>query len=196
MTTSLILGPSIRLSSDEGALLIGEAERSSDASRMLVGAWAYSTEFSADPLDLDDNTATGRRGNWGTYVRGERTLFDGESTLSVFGRLGYADGDFNIFAYFFSAGLNWRGGIGGRTADTLGLAVAWAETSANVEGLAADYGQDVDAREIAVELTYRMPMNKSFSLQPHLQFIINPGLNPALDNAWVIGLRFQAALFH
>lgn len=184
----------IRLSSDEGALLIGEVERAAYSDRLLMGAWAYSAKFSVDPLDFASDQAAAKRGNFGFYVRGERILHDNESTVSVFGRLGYAHGDFNVFDYFVSAGLTWRGMLHGRFDDQMGLAVAWAETSGNVVDLAGELGTDVQPREVIIELTYRASINDMIAIQPSIHYVINPGLDPSLDDAFVIGLRFELAL--
>jgi len=48
-----------------------------------------------------------------------------------------------------------------------------------------------DSRETSIELTYRAPITGWLTLQPDIQYIINPGLDPALDNALVISLRFE-----
>ena len=185
---------SIRLSSDEGALLIGEVERATYTDRLLLGAWAYSAKFGADPFDLSQDEIAAKRGNFGFYVRGEKTLYVDASELSVFGRLGYAHGDFNVFDYFASAGLTWRGMLHGRPDDQIGLAFAWAETSSNVLDLADELGVGAEPREVIVELTYRAPISEMIAIQPSLHYVINPGLDPSLDNALAVGLRFELTL--
>lgn len=185
---------SIRLSSDEGALVIGELERATASDKLLVGAWAYSAKFTADPLDLSQAQTEAKRGNSGFYVRGEKTLYSNESALSVFGRLGYAHGDFNVFDYFASGGLTWRGMLRGRPDDQAGVAFAWAETSSNVLDLADELGADAEPREVIIEVTYRAPINDRIVVQPGVHYVINPGLDPSLDNALVVGLRFELTL--
>lgn len=184
----------INLSSDEGALAIVEAEWATKASRILAGAWGYSAKFSEDPLDIGNAIPEQRRGNFGAYLRGETVVLDAEQRIAIFGRAGYAHGDFNVFDYFFSAGVNGRGLIPGRHDDELGLAFAWSETSGNVKDLAARAGDAVDSREIAFELTYRANVTDRVVLQPAVHYVINPGINPALGNAFVAGLRFQVGL--
>ena len=184
----------IRLSEDDGALLIGELERQSDRSKLLLGAWGYTAEFSTDPLDAGAATEA-RRGNAGAYARGETVLLDGESKLSVFGRVGIAHGDFNPFGSYLGAGINWRGAFAARPDDRLGVAVAWAETSGHVKQLAAGAGTTIDSREIAFELTYYAVVSERLRLQPNLQYVVNPGLNPQLDDALAVGLRFVIDLW-
>src|SRR6516162_8261320 len=45
--------------------------------------------------------------------------------------------------------------------------------------------------EMALEATYQAQINKWLSIQPDLQFIINPGGNEDLGNAVVIGGRIS-----
>ncbi|MDY6947997.1 MAG: carbohydrate porin, partial [Pseudomonadota bacterium] len=49
----------------------------------------------------------------------------------------------------------------------------------------------LERHESAIELTYRVQARSWLALQPDLQYIINPGTDPALEDAWVVGLRFE-----
>ena len=184
----------IRISQGDGALVIGEVERRFEAAKMLFGAWGYTAEFSTDPLDTDAD-ARMRRGNVGAYLRGEAVVFDGNSRVSAFGRLGVAHGDFNPFGWFLGGGMTWQGAFAARPDDEFGIAIAWAETSDHVMRLADDAGVQIEAREIAVELTYSIVVADRVRLQPNLQYIFNPGLDPQLDNAFAAGLRFVIDLW-
>jgi porin len=55
----------------------------------------------------------------------------------------------------------------------------------------AELGSTFEAHETAIELTYRMQATPWLALQPDVQYIVNPGTDPSLDNAWVVGLRFE-----
>ena len=46
-------------------------------------------------------------------------------------------------------------------------------------------------REIAIELTYRAEITEYLAIQPDLQYVINPGLVPGRDDAFVAGLRLE-----
>lgn len=183
----------IRLGGDDGALIIAELEWFQHSSRMLAGAWGYTEEFSADVAGggLTDDS----HGNYGLYLRGETAPFKALPEISVFGRIGYAEGKVNVFEYFASAGVTWRGSML-REGDEFGIAFAWAETSGHVEDLAVSAGAEVDAREIAVELTYRLPLGERFALQPTLHHVSNPGIDPLLDDALVVALRLEIGLLN
>lgn len=176
----------IRLGNGDGALLIGEVEAPLPAGKLLLGYWRYTGAF--DTLD------GGRgRGNDGIYLRGETRLTrereDAEQGLAGFFRFGLADGRINMFDRFASAGISYTGLSPGRDKDQFGLAVAAAFTSHGYRR------QMVSNRsEIALELTYRMPVTGWLTVQPGLQYIVNPGADPAIRDALAVGLRTELAV--
>lgn len=182
-------GTAVRLSEAEGALLIGEVEHTRDRSRLLLGAWGYTAAFSTDPLAVSDSTERSY-GNSGVYVRGETILQEANPTVAAFARFGQLFGDFNVFSQFISAGITWRG-IDARPDDEFGIAVAWAEASADVRDLADSFGRALEPREVALELTYKFPVAEWLTLQPNFQYVVNPGLDPSLKDALAAGLRFE-----
>ncbi len=181
----------IRLSDADGALLIGELERSTEGSKLLLGGWMYSAD-SAEVSAVDGQfpDATGR-GNSGLYLRGESVLFARQARVSGFARAGIADGKFNGFSSFLSIGIHVQRPFKSRQDDEVGFAMAWAGTSSALRQAGADAGVPIESHETAIELTYRAKLTDHVTVQPNIQWIINPGLNPQLDNALVIGLRFE-----
>lgn len=173
----------VKLGNGDGALLVAEVETPLPHGRLLFGGWRYTARF-------DDHAGNSGRGNDGFYVRGETALFeeagDPAQGLAAFARLGIADGRFNTFRRFASAGLNYTGPFRGRDEDQLGLAVAAAFTS-------DAYKRAVPANdaEVAFELTYRAPVASWLSLQPSAHYIINPGADPSVRSALAFGLRAE-----
>ena len=55
----------------------------------------------------------------------------------------------------------------------------------------AQLGESTDRTETNIELTWRARVNDWLTLQPDVQYVMNPGTNPAVRNAWVVGLRFN-----
>ncbi len=184
----------IRLSNDDGALLIGELEYTREQSRLLLGAWGYTAKFSTDPLDTGQSSDFSYD-NAGAYVRGEAMLRAADPAIAVFARYGYIPGDVNLFSQFISSGVTWRG-LGSRPDDEVGVAFAWAETSEHVRDLADLAGLAIEDREIAVELTYRFPVAEWLTLQPNVQYVVNPGLDSALDDALAVGVRFELEILN
>jgi porin len=173
----------VKLGDGDGALLVAEIEAPLPHGRLLFGGWSYTARF-------DDHTGNSGRGNDGLYMRGETALFeesgDPAQGLAAFARLGIADGRFNTFGKFASAGLNYTGPFKGRDEDQLGFAVAAAFT-----GDAYKRVVPADNAEVAFELTYRAPVASWLSLQPSAHYIINPGADPTVRNALAFGLRAE-----
>jgi porin len=169
----------------DGVLLAAETGIARDGRLWSLGGWTYSEPF-ADLVTGDERT------NFGAYVALEEALLvpaagDGPG-LSGSLRAGFANGDVNAIESFFSATLVASGLLPGRPQDRLGLGVILANGSDGFLGGLADPRD----REINIELTYHAQITDEISLQPDLQWIINPGLDGSIEDSFVIGLRLSA----
>ena len=175
----------VQLGDGDGALLAGEFEWSGGGHRLLAGAWAYTADF--DEWE-DTSAGTPRRsdGNAGAYLRGETAMRE-NGDVRLFGRLGIADERYNVASAFLGAGVNWIGPLAGRPDDQFGVALAWAQASQDYR----DSQASADRREVALELTYRAPITDRITVQPDIQYVVNPGLDPALDDSLAVGLRME-----
>lgn len=170
----------VKLNADEGALAIAEVEVPIANARLLAGHWRYTADFEASDGVIAN-------GNAGTYIRGETPLFQNDKReLDGFFRLGKAASRFNMFDAFASAGVKLTGVISPSGTDELGFAVAKAWTS---NGFRETTG--ADAGETVFELTYRREALPFLTLQPSLQYVLNPSADPAIEDALVLGLRFE-----
>jgi porin len=52
----------------------------------------------------------------------------------------------------------------------------------------------IDIGELALEFTYKIHVFEHYSIQPNVQYIINPGANSTLNNALVATMRFNIYL--
>ena len=188
----------IDLSEDEGVLAVFEASYEQDGTKLVGGYWFYSDKF--DHLTRTDGQGMALRkdGNDGFYFLAEQKIFsealDPEQGLSVFARYGTAEDDFNQFKSYLGLGGVYTGLIPGRDEDQVGFAIASAENgSPYKQALAAD-GSFAESRETSLELTYRAQVTPWLALQPNIQYVINPGTDPALEDALVVGLRAEIAL--
>lgn len=173
----------VRLGYGDGALLVGEVEAPLDGGKLLLGHWRYTADF-----DRNDGNGAGG-GNAGTYIRAELPLVERSGCkVDGFVRLGTASGRYNMFDRFASSGLKFSGGVPGREQDEFGIAIAAAFTSDS-------YRQVTGAAptEIAIEATYRAPVNRWLSLQPNIHYIRRPSADRAIDDALVVGLRAEAS---
>ncbi|MFZ4858213.1 MAG: carbohydrate porin [Desulfuromonadaceae bacterium] len=184
----------IILKKDDGVFAAVEAGLSAGQSggkeyfKIGAGAWLHTAHVESFDGQQNDE-------NHGFYFIAEKTLFaengDGQG-LGGFVQLGRADDHRNQIARYWGAGLNYTGLITGRDRDSIGLAVAssrnggkFMEYSENVERV------PVDHTETAIELTYRAELRPWLSIQPDFQYIINPGMNRSLENAFQIGSRVK-----
>lgn len=149
-----------------------------------VGVWYDGQSYTSLRDGFD------RRGNYGTYFGAEQMLCkenpdDEEDTqgLGVFFQYGWCPDDVNLIRYHVGGGAVWKGLIAGRDDDTTGIGLTRAEFSSYLPGQGA---------ETTTEWFYKAPINSHLTLQPDIQYVSSP--NGFLNNAWVIGLRFEAAL--
>jgi len=175
----------VQLGGGDGALMAAELEWSGAGLRLLAGAWSYTADFEEwrNPADAATPRSDGKRG---AYLRGETAIGD-NGDVHLFGRLGIADERYNVASAFLGAGVNWIGPLPRRPDDRFGVAVAWAEASEDYRVSQAT----IDRREVAFELTYRASITDRVTVQPDIQYVVNPGLNPALDDALAVGLRLE-----
>ncbi|HEX2139491.1 MAG TPA: carbohydrate porin [Woeseiaceae bacterium] len=186
----------VHLSSEEGALGIAEAQWSRGRiEKASVGHWRYTAGF-ADLLATGASPLPERRDNKGTYGAIEIGLNDPgtEWSSSAFVRYGAAEGRINEFDRFLGIGLRFAGIIPGRPRDQVGLAFSRADVSPAAQHAATAAGLLRDHFEAAVELTWRAEINEWITLQPDIQYVTDPGADPALANALAFGLRVEISM--
>lgn len=184
----------IKLGNGDGALLISEADYALDSARLIAGIWHYTGAFEDQWSTATAGMPVLRKGgNTGVYLRGEAQLVGApdERGMRGFFRLGLADDRFNVFGAFAAAGLVWKGLVPTRVADETGIAFAWAEASRDYERVVGASASASAPREIVVELTHRIPLNDWLTVQPNVQYVINPGLDPLARNLVAVGMRFE-----
>lgn len=178
----------IRLSREEGALCIGEANYRWPAARVGLGYWEYSQQFER----IGAGEASPRDSNAGAYAIAEGSVLSNESSkLDVFARAGVTNANINAVDRYFGTGAVYTR-LAGEREHRIGLAIAIAELGQPYRRLEAAEGNVIEARESIVELTYRVNISDWFDVQPDVQYIRSPGGNPQLDDGWAIGLRVEA----
>lgn len=144
--------------------------------KVAVGAWGYTTDFARSP--------PGGRSEGqpvGVYALVQQAVFR-EPThpsegLVAFARGGIAGPRGHVVRAYVGGGLVYEGitSIFGR--DRLGFGVAAAKPVTE------------EPWEIAMELTYRIPVLRWLSLQPDVQLVVEPAAAPGADDALLLGLR-------
>ena len=155
--------------------------------KTAIGIWRYSAQF-----DATDGLGS-RHPSQGAYFLAERTLYieNGHPShgLSGFVRFGVASEKVNIADWTGSAGLRYHGLIGGRDDDVAGLAI-----TVNHAGDSYRNTKGSEHQEIDLEATYRAQVTPYFAVQPTMQFIDSPNMDSTIQNAWILGSRFEIAL--
>jgi len=184
----------IKLGGGDGALIVSELEYTDTRTKAAIGYWRYTARFDDVLATRAAGRPVTRGGNQGAYLLVERRLTGenpDEPGPSGWLRAGVAEDAFNPFEAYVGGGLVYTGPLPGRGEDRLGLAVGMVELGRPYRTALALNGQASDEREINIELTYRAPLAPWLTVQPDVQFVINPGARPELENALVAGLRVE-----
>ncbi len=179
----------IDLGDGDGALQTLELDAQwGNGLRLGLGYWRYSADF--DYIDRVDGQGDPLRGdgNDGWYLLSEGPLWRGAETTRVNGflRYGQADDAFNDFGSYLGAGFVVEAPFG-RPDDQLGFAIASVEAGDALRRA----NPRTESRETILEFTYSFPVTDWLRLQPDLQYVFNPGVDPDLGDAWVIGVRIE-----
>ena len=150
-----------------------------------MGAWRYSRS-QPDIRDLDLNDAPLNRTAQGVYAMIDAPLWgddDGLRRGHGFLRVGASDGDTGAFAGGGQAGLVIEHVFTARPNSALGFGVTHAALSEKFRRNAADEGIDLARGETIYELTYSDQLTDWLSLQPSLQWIVDPEGDRSRDDA-------------
>lgn len=155
------------------------------------GSWLFSgdTPSPADPSVNLHNT-------YGFYFMGEQMILptsaeDKNQGLSAFGHIAFAPPHRNTFELYVDGGLTYTGICSCRPNDSVGIALAYGELSNRAILGMADDEETRPSRggEFLLEATYRCQVTGWMTIQPDLQYIVNPGGVGAIPNALVLGVR-------
>lgn len=196
----------IKLSGRDGALLVGEVDYIDDETKAGVGVWRYTSPFAGldatgSPSLAKNGGAERRADNGGLYLLVERRLIhsgglraaDGvKPGLAGFVQLGFANGRINPIEHYLGGGLVYTGLLRREHDDRVGVTVARASFGAPYRRAIAATGATGalgDRAETVIEMTYRTPLTAWLTVQPDVQYVIDPGGDPALRDALAVGVR-------
>ncbi|HEX2936580.1 MAG TPA: carbohydrate porin [Bacteroidales bacterium] len=130
------------------------------------------------------------KSQYSSYFLTDYTFFKSVTgkCLAAFVQTGYSPGKYSYSPFYLGTGVNLKGFLLGNHMDELAIAFATARIN--------HYKQDVSKYELfksesLIELTYKIPLYKRISLQPDLQYIINPAGAEGSRNAFVGLLRTE-----
>jgi porin len=174
---------------------LGRAAELTYDGKYAFGAWGYTTSLN----DLSQVDSAGnpvkRNGTYGLYALAEQMVYhergDPRQGLTLYTRVGMTDPQVNRFAYFLSSGFVYTGLIPGRNSDQTGFGIATSWSSSHFETGSRNAGQPVTGTTNALEWTHSVYLMPTVIFQPDFQYIINPGSNPSIRNAFVAGFRLE-----
>ena len=161
--------------------------------KLAVGVWRYTASFP----DLSEVRANGspviHNGSSGGYVIGETTLYgdDAGREIRAFEQVGIADQRMNQFNLYIGAGVTAKGFVPNRKDDQFGFAVASARNGSHYMDAQSILGQPANRAETSLELAYMAQVKSWLTIEPDLQYVINPSTDPHRANALIGLVRFQ-----
>ena len=174
-----------------GLLAVAEVERAlSKHGAVKVGAWSYSTRFDAlDRFGANGEAARLRRNRGGYAIVEGRIGGNDARPLDAWVRVGTADATTNPIAAYLGGGVAW-----GSNERRLGLAAARAWLGGPGKRAAVATGNSPRAAETAIELSYAHAVNNALTVQPDVQYVVDPGWRSDIDDALIVGVRLTFSL--
>ncbi len=171
------------LGRNDGSLMIAELQYQNPqaTAKYKLGYWKSSTAYSRSEVH-------------GFYGIIDQQLYQHPAIksrgLGAFMQWGMASKSAPVLRGFYSLGLVATGVFGATNEDAMGLAFG----SASVSSL---FQREVpnSSSEHVLEFHYTYTINERWSVQPNLQWVINPGATNALDDALIGVLRITATIF-
>lgn len=166
----------------DGLLAISElqfsAERNGLTSSYEAGIFSINN-ITEDLLNIEFTDSL-RKENAGIYLHTDHMLYkNGNNVVALFLQAGHSLTGASYVNKYLGAGLNYQGLFRKDGNDVLGLAIASAHL------------RHTQNTETAIELTYRSNITRHISVQPDIQYIINPsGTGTETPNALAGTLRF------
>ncbi len=178
---------SFSLNMDDGFLSIGEYAYSLTLSEHLTGTYHVGAYYHSKACNDISNSELQHEGNYGYYFIADQMLTkssSGNKSLAGFLKIGVAPEDRNEYPFFWSLGFNYYAPFTKRSNDIFGLALASLSINENLVGSDKPYQYNY---EQVIECFYKTPVTKNITIQPEVQYIINPGAI-ASNNNTAIGL--------
>ncbi len=123
--------------------------------------------------------------------------------LTPFIALLFAPSNRNLFPFFVTTGLVYKGLFPKRPDDTTNLGFVYGEYSSQLaqvertakkQGLLGPFGNQPQSYEAVIELNHWIQVNEWFTFTPDFQYIINPQGFGTIPNAFVLGVQIGFVL--
>lgn len=178
----------VRFPGATGLLMVSEVEFDIAAkAEVQFGAWTYSSRFERLRI-ADAGGPPAEALSRGAYAMAEgRVGALGTRPIEAWVRAGIAKDETVPIDFYLGGGATI-----GNDNSRWGLAVAHARLGQPARSSASK--TSTNRAETAIELTWARALGSVITVQPNLQYVINPGWNPQLRNALVAGVRLSLQL--
>jgi porin len=184
----------VNINRTAGALVIGEVDyQPTKTTKIMAGYWGYTGQFPA----LNQVNAEGMPnqiyGSSGGYIGGATRLYSQTPRrgLDIFANLGIGTAQVQQIDRSLNIGLTYTGLLDARPFDRMGLAVGIAHAGNPYRQMQIAAGNGVETYETNFELTYRATINRWLTIQPDIQYWINPNMDPLLKNDLLFLIHFE-----
>lgn len=172
------------LHKDDGVLLISELQYSNnlfDLPAQIKSGFYYHSGLHEYDAETNEKTCIFNK-NYGLYFIYDQLIknFNDNSGIGIFSQLTLSPSKINSHNYYIGGGINYFGVFDDSGTDAFGLAFAYA-----------GFIQSDCPNETTIELFYKKEITSNLTIQPDIQYIINPiGMGKTLNNALAAFLRF------
>lgn len=180
-----------------------------------IGGWYATNDFADQRFDntgglLASPMSSGKPlihiGDWAFYGIIDQKVWQRPDSqnqgIGVFLQIMGGPSNRNLSNVFVEGGMNWQGPFKHRADDIFGLGVSYLGISPQARRFSSDlvaFGSATStyaSNETVIEATYSAKVTDWLTLQPDIQYVINPNAgipnnfgNVPLSNAFVIGMR-------
>lgn len=195
-------GVDLRIKSSDGALFItelGYLYNQSPGDRGLTGTYKVGSflqhgdfyTWQSQAFNALSGAPLSSKGtNYAVYFVADQQLYvSGGKIVSGFVRGGFSPSQYSFVSGYAEGGFNFTGFVPGRDQDIIGVAVADSEISGEYSKGQVLQGNPSSSREVVIEATYKTNLTPWWTVQPDMQYIINPSGVEGSRNAFVLGVR-------
>ncbi|KAB7610163.1 carbohydrate porin [Amylibacter sp. SFDW26] len=129
----------------------------------------------------------------GYYLNAQQEIWSDSTTsgrkVDLFFNYVQADEDVAALESVVEAGIFFQGPVKSRPQDELGFAVGLINTSSKLTAADIAAGGTVRDKEFPMEIYYSFRLKRGITIQPNLQYIVNPGGISSNEDVAVLGLK-------
>jgi porin len=168
----------------EFAYLVNHTEGSTG----LPGTYRFGGYYDSNRFPIFSDPSLKRRGNWGLYLLVDQVVYregapgSGQGLALAGALVAAPEQSINTIPFFVAAGAVYRGLLPGRDKDALAFAAYYGAFSRDLRG---------QNSETVLELTYTLALTPWLTVQPDIQYVINPGGRSSVKNALVVGAQIS-----